>query len=191
MAAANEDWRKVAERLAAGDKLAFIQLSRLVVGHLAQLRAYDFRDDWSDVVQEVATAVVIKVREERITDRSTVKALIFQITRNKHMDRLRAHYRRRENETLPWDEATEDFGALPAGPAPDSEAIIDLRWAMGQLDPLQQSAVAAVHGEGLTYDEAVERTGIPLGSLKRHLRDGLTKLRKLLAAKTQTKTQKG
>ena len=39
----------------------------------------------------------------------------------------------------------------------------------------------AVYVEGRTYEEAAQATGIPLGSFKRYLRDGLAQLREELS----------
>jgi hypothetical protein len=39
------DWMGVQTRLVAGDRLAFLELNRLVTGVLRQLRAYDFQDE--------------------------------------------------------------------------------------------------------------------------------------------------
>lgn len=50
------DWAAVLERLLAGDRLALLQLSRLVNGFLARWNADDFRDEWDDVIQEVVLA---------------------------------------------------------------------------------------------------------------------------------------
>ena len=47
------DWVAVVERMLGGDRLACLQLERLVSGFLTQLRAYDFRDEWDDLRQEV------------------------------------------------------------------------------------------------------------------------------------------
>ena len=42
-------------------------------------------------------------------------------------------------------------------------------------------AVVGVHVHGKTYAQVAEESGIPLGSLKRYLRDGLAQLREELA----------
>src|SRR5437879_11125765 len=40
-AAVDKDWLAVLDRLLAGDRVAFLEVSRLVTGFLVQLRAYD------------------------------------------------------------------------------------------------------------------------------------------------------
>jgi hypothetical protein len=63
-----QDWRGVQEKLAAGDRAAFLRVPRLLTGVLAQLRAYDFRDEWDDLQQEVMLSVIANVRQGRIAE---------------------------------------------------------------------------------------------------------------------------
>jgi hypothetical protein len=50
-----------------------------------------------------------------------------------------------------------------------------------ELPEKHQTALMLVYVEGCTYDEAAEKSGIPLGSLKRYLREGLEALRRALS----------
>ena len=56
MATPNEDWAQVLERLLDGDRLALLQLTRLLNSFLGRWNAYDFRDEWDDLIQEVILA---------------------------------------------------------------------------------------------------------------------------------------
>ena len=71
-----EDWAAHVEGLAAGDQLAFLKLSRLVTGFLAQLRAYDFRDEWPDLIQEVMLALITASRDGKIRDHRVFPAFV-------------------------------------------------------------------------------------------------------------------
>ena len=62
------DWIAVLDRLLAGDRLAFAKINRLVSGFLVQLRAYDFRDEWDDLRQEVVLSLVANARAGRLRD---------------------------------------------------------------------------------------------------------------------------
>ncbi len=68
MSGATVDWNATLERLLAGDRVAFLEFNRLVTGFLAQLRAYDFREEWDDLRQEVLMAVVANARTGRLRD---------------------------------------------------------------------------------------------------------------------------
>ena len=100
------DWMRVVERLAAGDRMAYAQFGRLITGYLIKLRAYDFREDWDDLRQEVTIAVVGNVRAGRLRDSRALAAYVRVITRNKFVDRLKQHLRCRPDERLPWDDET-------------------------------------------------------------------------------------
>jgi RNA polymerase sigma-70 factor (ECF subfamily) len=171
-----EDWAAVLDRLLEGDRLALAQLSRLVNAFLARWNAYDFRDEWDDLIQEVVIATATAWREGRVRERGALVGFVASTARFKFADRLRAHLRLREDETLPWEAVME--GPLePAAPALAPELRRGLLEALARLPDKERRAVTAVHVEGRSYQEAASATGIPLGSLKRHLRDGLARLR--------------
>lgn len=170
-----EDWAAVLERLLEGDRLALAQLSRLVNSFLARWNAYDFREEWDDLIQEVVLAAARALRAGRIRERNAVIGFLRATARFKFADRLRAHLRLPAGETLPWEELLE--GEEPAAEEAPPELRRDLREALARLPEKERRAVAAVHVEGRSYEDAAHATGIPLGSLKRHLRDGLARLR--------------
>ncbi len=171
-----EDWAEVVDRLLEGDREACLQISRLVTGFLAGWRAYDFRDEWPDLVQEVLLVVIKVAREGKIQNREASFAYIRTVAHHKFVDHLRRHLRRSEDQSLPWGDTTRAEGfEAESGGAP--EEILDLRLAMEKLSDRQRTIVAGVYGEGKTYEQVAQETGTPLGTLKRHLRDGLAKLR--------------
>ncbi len=174
------DWIAVVNRLLAGDRVAFLEVNRLVTGFLVQLRAYDFRDEWDDLRQEVILSVIANARAGRLRDPQAFVGYVRIITRNKFIDRLKLRLRCRENETLPWDDETVRAGVLPS---PDGDgAAIDV-WAAARELPLEERRVLdGVYRQGKTYEEVCRDTGLALGTMKRRLRDGLAKLRERLAA---------
>jgi RNA polymerase sigma-70 factor (ECF subfamily) len=170
------DWAAVLDRLVGGDRLAFLELSRLVTGFLARWRAYDFRDEWDDIVQEVILAAVEAVRGRRLRQPAAVLGYLRTATRYKFVDWLR---RRRGTslETERDGRPTELSWPLDKpGDAGEPERL-DLWEAVKRLPERHRKALIAVYVEGRTYEEAAEATEIPLGSLKRYLREGLATLR--------------
>jgi RNA polymerase sigma-70 factor (ECF subfamily) len=176
------DWPALVERLLEGDRLAFLQLNRLVTGFLAQLRAYDFRDEWDDLRQEVAAVVIQNARAGRLRDPKAFVGYVKVITRNKFIDRLKRRLRLREKETLPWDEETARAVAAiePGEPGGDTEERRALWAAVEALPEENRRVVQSVYGEGRTYEEVSSATGIPLGTLKRRLRESVALLRERL-----------
>jgi len=176
-----KDWASIADRLAEGDQVAFVEVSQFVTAILRGRRAYDFRDDWSDVIQEVALAVITATRKGQLRDRHAASGFIRRITANKFVDCLRGRQRRREDTILPWEEAVQRHERHSSHPTQNQWLAIDVERALERLTENGRTVVACVYGAGMTYQQVVEETGIPLGSVKRYLRDSLVELRKLFS----------
>jgi RNA polymerase sigma-70 factor (ECF subfamily) len=166
------------ERLLAGDRLAFATFNRLVSRFLQQLRAYDFEDEWDDLRQEVLLAAIANTKAGRLRDPKAFVGYVKIITRNKFIDRLQRKKRVHERETLPWDDETARAAVLPAS----AEAELGDAWAaVRELPQEQQRLLEGIYLEGHTYQEMSDRTGVPLGTLKRRLRESFAALRQRLA----------
>jgi RNA polymerase sigma-70 factor (ECF subfamily) len=170
-----QDWGAILEALLEGDRVAFAKFNRLVSGFLAQLRAYDFRDEWEDLRQEVLLATVANARAGRLRDPQAFLGYVRVITRNKFVDRLKRQLRAGEKEALPWDDET----AAAAAPAEGGDrAELGEAWAaVRELPREQQQILAGVYLEGKTYQEVSDELGVPLGTLKRRLRESFSVLR--------------
>ncbi len=177
MVSPSEDWPLVLRGLLAGERAALARVNRLVTSQLTQLRAYDFRDEWDDLRQEVLLAIVANVKAGRLRDPQAFVGYVRVLTRNKFVDRLKTKLRHHERETLPWDEATARAGA---DPAPDTRAR-EVWTAARDLPADAQRVLEGVYREGKTYEQVSRDTGIPLGTMKRRLREALTALRRRFA----------
>ncbi len=172
------DWIGVVARLCAGDRVAFLELGRLVTGFLVQLRAYDFRDEWDDLRQEVVLAVVANARAGRLRDPQAFVGYVRILTRNKFVDRLKTRLRQHEKETLPWDEETARAATVrDAAAGGDAAAVWD---SARDLPPEEQRVLDGIYRQGKTYQQVCDDTGLPLGTMKRRLRDALATLRRRL-----------
>jgi RNA polymerase sigma-70 factor (ECF subfamily) len=172
-----EDWYAVLEALQEGDSLALAKLTRLVNSFLARWNAYDFRSDWDDLLQEVIIASAVALREGRIRDRRAVVGYLRTTARFKFVDRLRIHMRIKEDQTLPWEDVVGSDELSTANTMAPEGLSQDVRGALERLSENRRVAVLGVYLEGKTYNAVAEETGIPLGSLKRYLREGIAQLR--------------
>ncbi len=179
MSRPNEDWAAILERVLEDDALALLKVSRLLNSFLDRWNAYDFRADWDDLIQETVIASANAVRDGKLRDRQAAFGYLKSTARFKFVDRLKAHLKYKELDPIPWEEATEE-AVDEVGSFERAELARDLRDALDGLPEREREVVVAVHLQGRTYDEAAESTGIPLGSLKRHLRNGLAELRRVL-----------
>jgi RNA polymerase sigma-70 factor, ECF subfamily len=176
-----EDWIRILDRLLDGDHLAFLKFNGLITGYLTRLRAYDFEQEWDDLRQEIVLSVIENVRAGRLRDRRALLAYVKIITRNKVIERLRVRLRRHEKETLPWGEELPHGTLSQGSEAVRDERAIDLWVAVGELSAEEQRVIDGVYRQGKTYETVSAETGIPLGTMKRRLRTGLSTLRQRLA----------
>lgn len=170
---ARENWSRVLRQLLAGDRVAFAKVGRVVTGTLAGIRAYDFRDEWDDLVQEVVWIVVDNARQGKIEDPGALAAYVRTTTRQT----FRAHLAKakRLDYADDMDEKPETLHWPCVASGPDTEELWE---QVARLPERQRRAIEARYRDGRTGKEASEATGIPLGSLKRYLTDGIETLRR-------------
>lgn len=103
-------------------------------------------------------------------------AFIATIARRRLIDRRR---RRGRQPATP-----NDLAAPEPAIAPSQELVGDAAFAaraLEQLRPEQRRMVVLATCHGLTHEEIAESTGMPLGTVKAHVRRGLMRVRELLA----------
>jgi RNA polymerase sigma-70 factor (ECF subfamily) len=165
-----EDWSAVMEALLQGTSeapLAFAKLNRLISDILASVRAFDHREEWEDLRQVVLEKLVKSCSRGQLREPKAFVAYVSLITRHEFYDFLRA---RRGTEIV-------EFPPMETEELCDAATTVALRTALQRLPEKQRLAVPAVYVEGQTYEAATAATAIPLGSLKRYLKEGLEELR--------------
>jgi len=102
-------------------------------------------------------------------------AWLYRITYNTCLDHLRARKRRRTLDTA--------LQAIPTETTSIANTIVTrsaVRHAVGQLRPEWAAAVVLVDLEGLSYADAGEALGLPIGTVSTHVNRGRARLRELL-----------
>lgn len=174
--AARVDWHAIVLRLERGDREALLVLSRLVTSLLRSWGAYALHSDWDDLVQEVVTAMVRGVRDGRLLDPDATIGYVRSTARFKLVDRIRSWQRRGGETVVVWEELIEDDPSTPSVNG-DRAGLVDVERALGRLSADRRALVVGVYVEGKTYQEVADQSGIPLGSVKRYLREALLQLR--------------
>jgi len=137
------------------------------------LRALGEHHDAEDVTQQV----FVRAWRSRATfdpQRGALGAWLVGITRRQVADRLAGQLR---------DLRTADragHAAPPQNPAPVSEQVVDsvvVADELGRLAPQVRAVVRLAFFDDLTHQQIAAVTGLPLGTVKSHLRRGLARLR--------------
>lgn len=111
--------------------------------------------------------------------RSSEATFVALIARRRVIDR-----RRRDARTpsaQPLDEALPETGPDPLSGVELSDEARHARLALEQLRPEQRRLILLSVVDGLTHQEIALRSGLPLGTIKSHIRRGLERAAEILA----------
>jgi RNA polymerase sigma-70 factor (ECF subfamily) len=131
-------------------------------------------DDLVQVAVERALA-----RSDQLRADSSLSSWMFGILRNAWIDETRSRGRR--NQVFAPEELGENVGDASSASHTD---VLSVQDAMARLPDEQRIAVSLVLVEGLSYKEAAEIMGVPLGTLTSRLARGREALQALLTDTT-------
>lgn len=135
--------------------------------------------DADDLVQVAVEKALTRADQWR--PESRLDSWMFGIMKNAWIDEIRA--RRRRGKVHAPEEAGQNVGDRSAE---DRDTALSVQAAMARLPEEQRLAVALVLIEGLSYKEAAEALGIPIGTLTSRLARGREALQAMLAAAPET-----
>lgn len=176
-----KDWLGTLAALAEGDRRALDEITSVITGYLARFRAYEIRDSWDDVIQEVLVALIRSHRTGAIRDARAFVSYTGMVTRSKLADHGRRASRPGAADPVGDPELAEagrDPSTTP--PPPQTDELVDLEQALDRLPERQRAVVYHIYIEGRAYQEAADLLGMPLGTLKRMQSQGLKALREIL-----------
>ena len=158
------------------------QLREQIVDLLPRLRRFArtlARDphDADDLVQVAVERALAK--SEQLRPDSRLSSWMFGILRNAWIDETRTRGRR--NRIFAPEELGENVGDASSESHTEALTVQD---AMERLPEEQRMAIGLVLVEGLSYKEAAEIMGIPIGTLTSRLARGREALQTLLADAT-------
>jgi RNA polymerase sigma-70 factor (ECF subfamily) len=143
---------------------------------LARYGAYDYRDSWDDIINEVLIRLIKSHRRGLIREPAAFISYTGTITRNVMVD---------------WFKKWKGEADLPEQLEGDAESrdpgmLLDLQRALDGLPEKEGQVIQAIYLQGHSYERAAELLSIPLGTLKRHQTQGLRVLRKKMGKKGES-----
>lgn len=165
--------------LAAGDNQAATMLYDRHCRLLWTLVLRIVRDpaDSEDVIQDLFVRVWQQCRGYD-PQRGEVKTWLCQMARTMAIDRLRASTSRSAREKGYGDQLESDAAAHSSEELDPAWALV--RRAVGELPDDQRSLIETAYYEGFSQSEIAERYGLPLGTVKTRIRQGMARLRERL-----------
>jgi RNA polymerase sigma-70 factor (ECF subfamily) len=174
--------------LRRGDPDAFADL---VKEH--QDRVFDFcfrmlsdREEALELVQEIFVSVHQALPSFRFD--SKLSTWIYRISKNHCLNRLKYLQRRGRGRSEELDQVPEAALADAVGVPPKPDEALEaehqravVQRAIARLEPDQRALVALRDIEGLSYEEIVEITDLPLGTVKSRLHRARERLAELLS----------
>lgn len=152
----------------------------MLISHIAALRRYAVAllgnsMDADDLVQECLIRAM--ARTKPWGDVKNVRAYLFTILHNVHVDRLME--RRRNGNTVPVENVESQLSGHP--PQDGKLALNELQRALYELPGEQRQVVLLIGLEGMSYREAATVLSVPVGTVMSRLSRGRETLRRLLA----------
>lgn len=135
-----------------------------------------------DAVQDAFIAVW-KAADRYDPEVAAESTFVAMIARRRMIDQLRKQGRRIDAQPLegspePENESNDHLA--------DEEQVQTVLQAIDELDPPQPDVIKHSLMHGLTHPEIAEKMGLPLGTVKTHIRRGLIKVRKALGIRPET-----
>jgi RNA polymerase sigma factor (sigma-70 family) len=176
-APADDPWGDLMAAAQLGNAGAYTRLLTEVDGWL---RRYYARRLPVSMVEDAAqdTLLTLHARRHTYEPGRPFKAWLAGIARYKWIDRLRALDR--DPAVSCAEDMSEDMSIDDHGPAVVSAVL--LRKLLSQLKPAQSEVIRLVKLEGLSIEEAAERTGQSASLVKVNMHRGLARLSSIVAA---------
>ena len=175
-------------RIAAGDKAALSSLYELTVARIVAVArgVLNSKEDAEEVVCDVYVQAWQNAADFDPA-RGTVMAWLNIATKNRSIDRLR---KRRSTVSLD-DESGQGLVATLAGDEDGPDQVLSrfqsgtaVHRALATLTPLRRRLLGLAFFRGLSHQEIADLLGIPLGTVKSHVRRALARLKSELAAES-------
>jgi RNA polymerase sigma-70 factor (ECF subfamily) len=180
--------RELMARIKTRDTSALSELydnyNRLLFGLILSILTK--REEAEDLLQEVFIKIWQNA-EKFDLERGTVYTWVVTLTRNRSIDRLRSRiYKEQKKQSTSLDDEDVFHPLYSEASDPLENTILKERakkvhQALDQISEKQKKVLQVAYFSGMSQSEISEEFDIPLGTVKTRMRDGMIKLRELLA----------
>lgn len=180
--------RELMARIKARDSSALSELydnyNRMLFGLI--LSILKKREEAEDILQEVFTKIWENA-EKFDLEKGTVYTWIVTLARNKSIDRLRSKvYKEQKKQSISLNDEDVFHPLYSNESDPLENTILSERAkrvheALNEISEKQRKVLQVAYFNGMSQSEISEEFDIPLGTVKTRMRDGMIKLRELLA----------
>ena len=170
-------------RVAVGDHDAFAAFYDRWSGRLLALIVQILVDRAQG--EEVLQEVFLEIWRSASTfspSRGSARAWAVTMARRRAIDRVRSSQAARDREDQ-WHGYMPDTD-LTVQAVEDRLVGQDVRRALDAVGEPQRSTLVMAYFTGLTHTEIARRTGVPLGTVKTRIRNGIARLRKEMGAES-------
>ena len=170
-------------QIGRGDDKAANKLCEHYYDYVYAFARSQIRDDYA--AEEIAQKVFLAVLEKphSFSGEAKFKTWLGSIVKFKVADWLRSHST--ENQWVDYDSTAADADPDPNGDILQNlmarEDAAAVRYCIDKLPPKEHERLFLLYYEHLTYAEAAEFLGIPIGSVKSGMRLTFERLRRCLA----------
>lgn len=182
----DNELKKLLAAVACGDEAAMAAVYDLTCAKVLGLVRFILKDDGlaEDVVLDTFWQVWQEAGHYR-EEKAGPLAWVMMIARSRAIDRLRTMRKTSQ------DSAIDDFAdeLVDSGQGPEDLAVADersrqVRACLALLPPIERQKLTLAFFKGLSQSEIAVHCGMPLGTVKTYIRNGMAKLGELLEAQT-------
>jgi RNA polymerase sigma-70 factor, ECF subfamily len=165
-------------RVGRGERAAFDALYDTIAPLVYGVARRVVRDP--QMAEDIAQEALVEVwRQAPRFDPSKGRATswIVTIAHRRAVDRVRSEQSRHEREDRVGRDTATVSTTEPSARLEAADTTVELATGLASLTELQRDAIRLAFYEGRTHQEVAQLLGIPLGTAKTRIRDGLIRLR--------------
>jgi RNA polymerase sigma-70 factor (ECF subfamily) len=170
-------------RIARGCESALSTLYRRLAGSLHRVARRIVGSN--ECAQEVVADVFVFVWQNAASfdpARGTVRAWLHVATRHRAIDRRRSYRRHASVSDSSLDSLGSDATSFVDHSMWPFQDVTSVHLALSALSPLRRRLLSMAFFDDLTHEEIAARSGLPLGTVKSHVRRALLKMRFFLSS---------